>query len=149
MSVKLKNYNRFVGNLEKRLVDGPELNIRRAMTKSAMLVDTTAKMSILRGTKSGDVAVKYNPNRTHQQSAAGEAPASDTGYLANSISHEVIKEVSGKSVEFVGVVSAGAEYAIHLEFGTTNMEARPFLRPALISNKRKIQAIFVKQGIIK
>lgn len=138
-----------MGDLKKTVVDGSELNIRRAMTKSAMLVDTTAKMIILRGSKSGSIVTKYNPSRTHQQSAAGEAPASDTGYLVNSISHEVVKEISGQSVEFVGVVSAAAEYAIHLEFGTTNMEARPFLRPALISNRRKIKAIFIKQGIIK
>ena len=149
MSVKFKNYERFMGDLKKTMVDGAELNIRRAMTKSAMLVDTTAKMSILRGSKSGSIVTKYNPNRTHQQSAIGEAPASDTGYLANSISHQVIKEMSGQSTEFIGVVSASAEYAIHLEFGTTNMEARPFLRPALISNRRKIEAIFIKQGIIK
>jgi len=149
LSVKFKNYNQFMGDLKKTVVDGAELNIRRAMTKSAMLVDTTAKTSILRGSKSGSTVTKYNPSRTHQQSAAGEAPASDTGFLANSISHEVIVKASGQSKEFIGIVSASADYAIHLEFGTTNMEARPFLRPALISNRRKIEAIFRKQGIIK
>ena len=149
MSSPIKNKEKFMGDLKRTLVDGAELNIRRAMTKSVMLVDSTAKTSILRGSKSGVTVIKYAPSRTHQQSAAGEAPASDTGYLANSISHEVIIERGGQSKEFIGVVSASAEYAIHLEFGTVNMGARPFLRPALIGNRKKIEAIFKRQGIIR
>ena len=137
-----------LGGLNKRLIDAPERNIRKALTKSAMLVDTAAKMSILRGSKSGDTVTKYNPNRSHLQSAAGEAPASDTGFLANSISHEVVTNNKGSYKEYVGIVSASADYAIHLEFGTVNMEARPFLRPALLDNRQKIEAIFKRQGII-
>ena len=149
MSSPIKNKEKFLDSMERRLVDGPERKILRALTKSAMLVDTTAKMSILRGSKSGDIVTKYNPSRTHQQSAAGEAPASDTGYLANSISHQVIVENKGTSKSYTGIVSASAEYAIHLEFGTTNMRARPFLHPALRQNSKKILGYFRQEGIIK
>lgn len=149
MSSPIKNKENFIDSMEKRLVSGPEKRILRALTKSAMLVDTTAKMSILRGSKSGSTVTKYKPSRTHQQSAAGEAPASDTGYLANSISHEVIVDNKGTSKSYTAIVSASAEYAIHLEFGTVNMGARPFLHPALKENSKKIIGYFRKEGLIK
>lgn len=61
----------------------------------------------------------------HQASAPGEAPASDTGRLVGSILTHY--ENGG----LTGIVSAAAEYASYLEFGTVRMEPRPFMRPAL------------------
>src|SRR5262245_7162584 len=61
----------------------------------------------------------------HQASAPGEAPATDTGRLVNSITTEYDEQnLSGK-------VSANTEYAEYLEYGTARMDARPFMRPAL------------------
>ena len=141
----IKNKQQFIKEIEQKLTKEPEKRVRRAMTKSGMLVRNTAVESILRGVKTGITVTKYNPNRTHQQSAAGEAPASDTGRLANSISHDVIKE--GNTL--IGRAIASTDYAIHLEFGTTNMAARPFLQPALRTNAKKIRQIFIREGIAR
>ncbi|MGP1664479.1 MAG: hypothetical protein ACTS5I_00900 [Rhodanobacter sp.] len=58
----------------------------------------------------------------HQASAPGEMPAIDTGALVNSIQTEV------QGTE--GAVYTNAEYAEHLEYGTVNMAARPYMTPA-------------------
>jgi HK97 gp10 family phage protein len=140
----IKNKAQFIKGLETKMAHRPEQNIRRAMAKSGMLVRNEAIDSILRGVKTGEIVTRYNPTREHQVSAEGEAPASDTGRLANSIAHDVIKE--GNS--FIGRVIASTEYAIHLEFGTNKMGARPFLRPALHESSKKIRNIFMREGII-
>mgnify|MGYP003144196737 CR=1 FL=1 len=94
----------------------------------------TAVESILQGSKSGETYQKYNPRRTHTASASGEAPASDTGFLANNIITRT--EPNGLS----GEVVSQAEYSEYLEFGTGTMGARPFMHPALEQNRPKILA---------
>ena len=47
-----------------------------------------------------------------------------TGYLRNSISHQV------KMLEKAVYVGAGAPYAIYVELGTSRMKERAFVRPA-------------------
>lgn len=146
----IANLPQFKRKLKKRLQKDAPRNLKKAMTKSAMLVRGEAVSSILSGSKSGVTYTKYNPSRTHTASAKGQAPASDTGNLASGISHEVVMEgrnVVGKITAFASDGSGG-NYAKHLEFGTTNMDARPFMQPALNKNARKITRIFVKEGII-
>jgi HK97 gp10 family phage protein len=59
---------------------------------------------------------------TVSPSAPGEPPGVDTGALKNSIHVE-------KTGEFSRAIVTGTEYAAHLEFGTENMAARPFMGP--------------------
>lgn len=68
-------------------------------------------------------------------SAPGEAPAVDTGRLRASIAHRVEME----SGEAVGLVGTSVEYAPWLEFGTTRMQARPFMVPAIERNREWIR----------
>ena len=58
----------------------------------------------------------------HIASAPGEAPAIATRALINSIQ----TEIDGLSA----TVGTNQEKAAHLEFGTTDMAARPFMEPA-------------------
>lgn len=53
----------------------------------------------------------------------------DTGYLKNSISSEFTGD--GRSGEMSGAVTAGANYARFVEYGTSRMHAQPFMNPAL------------------
>jgi len=98
---------------------------------TAQNIRTHAIKSIQRGTKSGIVYQKSSPERTHRASAAGEAPATDTGRLANSI----VANIDGKTAEVI----ADTEYAAWLEFGTQNMEARPFMVPAMEKERPKFE----------
>lgn len=102
----------------KAIVQGTAQNIR-----------THAIKSILRGTKSGIEYQKYSPRRKHRASAAGEAPASDTGRLAGAIR----ADIEGRQAEVV----ADTEYAAWLEFGTQEIDPRPFMVPAMERERPK------------
>lgn len=82
----------------------------------------------------------------HQASSAGQPPATDTGNLGNNISSSVKARADGA---VVGQIIAATEYAVHLEFGTSQMAARPFMTPALRQNRKKINKIFEEHGVIK
>lgn len=103
--------------------------------RAGNLVRNTAVSSIQQGAKSGVVYEKYNPRRTHRASAAGEPPATDTGFLVNNIFVKFDSDKLGVSVE------SRANYSLALEFGTSKMAARPFMQPALESNKSKIRTL--------
>ena len=74
---------------ESNNLTGVSADIRKKMQQviayGIYATRNTAVDNILRGAKSGETYVKYNPRRTHQASASGQFPASDTGFLANNI----------------------------------------------------------------
>ena len=140
----IKNKGAFNSKLRKHLSDSTR-HIQKSVTRSVIYVQGVAQKNIMTGSKTGPMVRKYNPNRQHQSSAAGESPASDTGFLVGSISHRVIKQ--GTAV--IGEVVASADYAAALEFGTVNMKARPFLQPALDKSANKVKSIFKQEGLIR
>lgn len=75
------------------------------------------------------------PNPTGESpSGPGEPPKRVTGELYNSIRTAV--RVDGKRI--IAAIGASARHARFLEFGTSRMAARPFMRPALQENRRSI-----------
>jgi len=119
-----------------------EANYRRALQmavfQSAAMVRETAVQSVASGAKSGITYEKYNPRRTHIASAPGQAPATDTGYLLSNIVHQIDSDGLGASIE------SRADYSAALEFGTSKMQARPFLHPAIEENRPKIKRLIAK-----
>lgn len=65
-----------------------------------------------------------NLSLTHQASAPGQAPMSDTGRLASSIEFDQIGPLTA-------TVGSNLIYAKWLEYGTRKMAPRPFFRPAV------------------
>jgi HK97 gp10 family phage protein len=130
----------------------------KALDAGAQAVRTTAIKSIQRGSKTGEVYTEIfatiggkvipigersdgnNLSASHQSSAPGESPATDTGFLASSIKADR-KDLSAK-------VFSSLQYAFWLEYGTTKMEARPFITPALFENEKLIIDKLV-EGITK
>lgn len=108
---------------------------RQLVGRAGNLVRNTAVNSINQGAKSGVTYEKYNPRRTHKASAAGEPPATDTGFLVSNIFLNVDTDGLGASVE------SRADYSSFLEFGTSKMGARPFMQPALEENKPRIRRL--------
>jgi HK97 gp10 family phage protein len=114
---------------------------------TAQNIRTHAVKSIQRGPKTGVEYQKYKPNRRHRASAPGQAPATDTGRLAGAIK----ADINGKKAEVV----ADTEYAAWLEFGTQDMEPRPFMVPAMEKERpaweRRLNGVVDKaaKGIIK
>ena len=141
IDLKISNLKAFNKKLNKRL---NENKVQEYVTRGTMMVQNTAKESILKG-GTGRLYEKYEPRRTHRASAPKEPPASDTGFLASQITMEVKKKTNGT---VVGQVISAAPYSAHLEFGTTFMIERPFMQPALEKNRRKIESMF-KKGVLK
>jgi len=92
--------------------------IQRVLEVSALKIDRAAKLLIARGSKSGR---RYGK---HQASAPGEAPATNTGRLIQSIAWQVLNQ--GLTVE----IGSPLDYASYLEDGTQRMDPRPWLKPA-------------------
>lgn len=84
------------------------------MHEAADAVSAEAQNSITRGAVSG---------RNHIPSAPGQSPNEDTGFLRSKISAARTGLLSAE-------VRADAPYSAPLEFGTSKMAARPYLRPA-------------------
>jgi|GEM_PF-1582680 len=144
MSFVIVNEKQFIAKLTKRLVDAPLVHAKRAVLLAANEVRNQAINSIARGAKSGGVVKKYNPSRTHLQSAAGQAPATDTGFLVSQISASAY--VQGATA--IGEVVSAAPYSKYLEYGTVGMSKRPFMAPALRKSSKKIKAIFIREGLL-
>ena len=102
------------------------------VNRTAQNIRNTAVKSILKQSAGGVTYEKYNPRRTHVASAKGHPPNTDTGLLAGSI--RVVE--SGTPTAYV---EALADYAAHLEFGTRNMEKRPFMTPAVEAEREKFR----------
>ena len=129
VSVSVEGLDR-IKNATGEVVQNINRELDIALFAVAKKVEADAKRSILEGGKTG----KLYKRRTvvHRASAPGEAPASDTGRLVNSINSYLDK--AGKSA----LVIAGRGtviYAAMLEFGTRFIAARPFMFPALEKNR--------------
>lgn len=71
----------------------------------------------------------------HTASAPGDAPNTDTGRLVSSIQVDVRP--------FGIFVGSTLQYAGHLEFGTSSMDARPWLNPALEAQRRSVERLMI------
>lgn len=95
----------------------------------ADMIRSTAFQSISRGSVSG---------KNHVPSKPGEPPNRDTGTLQN---HLILTQKSPLEAE----VRSFIEYASDLEYGTSKMAARPYMRPARASEEPKIQRLFAQE----
>lgn len=109
-------------NLESDLMGAISRGTHKALTALSLIAQTDAQRRVLSGPKTGRIYRRGRAN-FHRASAPGEAPANDFGFLVGSIKLDVTQELNVK-------LRAVAPYAVHLEYGTKNMAARPFLRPA-------------------
>lgn len=100
------------------------------VNRTAQNIRNTAVRSIQKQSPNGVTYEKYNPRRSHVASAPGNPPNTDTGRLAGSIR----AVMSGTPTAYVDAL---ADYAVHLEFGTRNMAARPFMTPAVEAERDK------------
>jgi len=79
-------------------------------------------------------------------SMPGEPPFVQTGHLRRSITFDAPDKLTRRVGSTLKPVEQGGHsYAYHLEVGTSKMKARPYLRPAVLRNKKQIMEI-VKNG---
>ena len=114
----IEGVSKFMAALGSKIGRDVSLQVER----SARKVDFTVKTSIQRGARSG--RVYRRGNITHQASAPGEPPKTDTGTLVSSIEFKMETKLSA-------TVASRLAYAYYLEFGTSRMGARPAWIPAV------------------
>ena len=103
--------------------------VNKAIVRTANQVRAKAINSISRERSYGRVYERGSV--VHVASAEGEAPNTDTGRLVSSIAVESPR----RGLSYVGT---SLEYGNYLEFGTTRMAARPWLRPAMKANEAEL-----------
>ena len=131
------------------MADDVRQEVSKAVIGTAIELRGDVVKSIQRGPKTGRVydsifrtingkAVPVAPrsgnglSATHQASAPGEAPASDTGRLASSITFD-------QAGPLTATVGSNLAYSVYLEFGTRKIAARPYFRPAVERMRPKFQ----------
>jgi HK97 gp10 family phage protein len=146
-SVEVIGLDAMLGNFkdyEKRVGK----TVAAAMISGAHLVAGDARRSI-QEVSQGETVTRYHEGRkskTHVASKAGDAPNTDTGQLVKSIQVEPKADAV-----YVGISRSGVfEYALALEYGNRKgtLKERPFMRPALEKNRKKIKAM-VTQALNK
>lgn len=130
--VKITGSKAFSARL--RRIGGPEMEreVGAALYAAGQEIETEAALLITSGAVSG---------KGHVPSRPGEPPNADTGVLDRSIE-------TAKTGPLTVEVSANAPYAVALEFGTSKMAERPFMRPA-VARKRKEAIALVRAAVRK
>ena len=123
-------------------IDGVEAALRRygkdvenelgeVVDKVAITIRTEVQKAISRGGRTG--IVYKRGKKTHQASAPGEPPKTDTGFLVNQMLYN-------KPDRLTAEIGNNAKYAEWLEYGTARMKARPIWLPTT----EKYRPIFQK-----
>lgn len=100
--------------------------VGRVLYVGADMIRAEAHRSISAGSVSG---------KGHVPSQPGEPPNRDTGVLQAHLRAALVAPLEAQ-------VSSEAPYASALEFGTSRMEARPYMRPSRDAKAPEIQRLF-------
>jgi hypothetical protein len=104
--------------------------VGKALFAGAEAIAVEAQISITRGSASGEKTKKH----MHVPSRPGEPPNNFKGTLANNIEAALIEPLKAE-------VSSNATHSVPLEYGTSKMAARPFMRPARDAKRREVTAL--------
>lgn len=110
---------------------GPEVvkAARRVLYVGSDMIRAEAFRSISAGSVSG---------KNHVPSKPGEPPNRDTGVLQAGIENRMVSDLEAE-------VSSNAPYAAPLEFGTSKMAARPYMRLARDKVAPEMQRMFAAE----
>lgn len=100
--------------------------VGRVLYVGADMIRSEAFRSISAGSVSG---------KGHVPSQPGEPPNREFGGLQDNLKAELVSPLEAQ-------VTSEAPYAAALEFGTSKMEARPYMRPARDKKAPEIQRLF-------
>ena len=119
-------------NLDKQF----GIAVQDAIEDTALEIRNKIVTAVQRGPKSGRTYQKSNPRRTHQASAPGQPPATDTGRLVASIYMDIDP--------MTATVGSRLVYAQYLEYGTRKMAARPIWVPTANTEGDKLRGRIVE-----
>lgn len=122
---KLKGADKVMAKLKQLNSPAAKRRVSAAIYVAADMLRVEAAISISEGSVSG---------KNHKPSKVGDAPNFDTGFLAGAIE-------TRETGEFEAEVASTAPYSAALEFGTSKMGERPFMRPAAQRVRPKAQRL--------
>lgn len=137
-----KQFEKYLSNVANSIQGELEKTIKLCCQKvRSDIQDSMAK------TPRDTTKTYYTNNKTkgHNPSLPGNPPAPDTGNLRNSIRYEVY----GSGTEVYGIIGTTQKnppYGTYLEYGTSKMAPRPWLRPAMLRNNDWIKKM-LKQTV--
>ena len=132
ISVKVLNAEEVARALEEKGVKA-RIAMQQGLREAAMLVEREAKLNITRGRP------EWPPLKPETIKRKGSSKALiDTGTLRASITHKVHSN-------YAEVGPFGVKYAVFQEYGTRYIPPRPFLRPALYENVKRIKEIIKRK----
>lgn len=141
MKVNAKTVDEFIKHLEntKRKV---ETEAGKALAQCCATIQREAQEGMT-NTKIDFTKTYYthNKQKAHHPSQEGNPPAVDTGTLRRSITYTIDES---KMVGKVGSTINDPPYGAYLEFGTSRMKPRPWLKPAIEKSKETIEKILGK-----
>ena len=124
----LKGASQHVARLRALAGASTDRLVEQALFAAGEMIQVEAQLSITRGAVSG---------KNHVPSKPGEPPNQDTGVLAGNIETTRAGRLRVR-------VTSKAPYSAPLEFGTSKMAARPFMRPARDKMKPQARALVVR-----
>lgn len=116
----------------KRMSKNAAQKMVQALYLAGQAIELEAERSITAGSISG---------KGHVPSAPGTPPNQDTGVLSGNIETHIVAQNPPRVH-----VTSHAPYSAFLEFGTSKMAERPFMRPAAQKKRGEALAI-VRRGI--
>jgi HK97 gp10 family phage protein len=134
--MEIKNLNRLIKKLQK-INSNTKKYILNEYNYIAQLMRNEA---IAKVSQAGTGKIYKKKNKTHQASRPGQAPATDTGILKANI----FADLAQNQLAARFGVKAGVKYARMLEYGTSKMKPRPFIRPAFKKFKDRINPAVIK-----
>lgn len=127
---RIYRYERILEGLFRGPKSGKVYGAEQKVTFQSFSYDTLSYKSVSFTAHRGKaLGAKGRKGKVHVASAPGEPPAILTGRLRQSIKHVIERLGPGRYRATVG--STVKDYPKHLEYGTSEMEARPAWRPAL------------------
>lgn len=127
--VKVTGKNRHIARL-KAMPARTRDRAGKAIFVAADQIKSEAQFLIVNGSIQG---------KGHIPSLPGEPPNRDTAQLDTSI-------VARRTGELTAEVTVEAEHGVYLELGTSRMEERPFMRPA-VRNKKAVVTELVGRAV--
>lgn len=128
------NIQKKLNNFQKEVLAGQV----KAMQDSVFLIHKNA-VELIQDNSSGTPQIRYSASgkkRVVLASKPGDPPNTDTGRLVQSIKFDF------QDGGLTGRVGTNLKYGAWLEFGTKNMEARPWLSTAVAMASKEVAKIF-------
>ena len=117
--------------------NGVHGDLYKAVTKACLIVEAEAKREM---TETEIDFSKTYGKRQHHPSVEWDAPAVDFGMLRRSVTHSV-EQNGANAVGRVGSTITNPPYGAYLEYGTSKMAPRPWLKPAIAASREKIHKL--------